>query len=69
MASLSHPILKGVALMIGRYCIGFYLCVNRKLYYTFLQLKMANRQSCLNAGAKLGTPPRVGAERSADVRN
>ena len=30
---------------------------------------MAIRQNCLNAGAKLGTPPRVGAERLADVRN
>ena len=38
-------------------------------YYTFLQLKMANRQNCLNAGAKLGKPPTVGAERLADVRN
>ena len=40
-------------------------------HYTFLQLKMANRQNRLklNAGAKLGTPPRVGAERLADVRN
>ena len=37
--------------------------------YTFLQLRMANRQNCLNAGAKLDTPPRVGAERLADVRN
>ena len=27
--------------------------------YTFLQLKIANRQNRLNAGAKLGTPPRV----------
>ena len=25
--------------------------------------------NCLNAGAKLGTHPRVGAERLADVRN
>ena len=37
--------------------------------YTFLQLKMANRQNCLNAGAKLDIPPRVGAERLAVVRD
>ena len=41
-----------------------YLC-----YYTFLQWKMADRQNYLNAGTKLDTPPIVGAERLADVRN
>ena len=48
----------------------FLVCVCPMFHnYTFLQLKMANRQNCLNVGAKLGTPPRVGAERLADVRN
>ena len=42
---------------------------SQMLLHLFLQLKVANRQNCLNAGAKPGTPPRVGAERLADVRN